>query len=373
QTLPLFTSLLNIVFSYDPVGYLPYNYLLFTDTREPLVEVAAQVLCVALDSTAFSDGNISSNVEYTTPTVKAVTSSDSQKMSTSINSLSSTPDECSNLFVNYLSRIHRDEDFAFLLKGFCRLLNNPLIQTYLPGSCKKIGFHQELLILFWKFCDRNKVSRVGLMHIGVFILLLLSGERNFGVRLNKPYQTRVPMDIPIFTGTHADLLIIVFHKIIVSAHQRLQPLYDCLLTIIVNISPYLKSLSMVSSNKLLHLLEAFSSSWFLFSAAENHHLVFFLLEVFNNLIQYQFDGNANLVYTVIRKRQIFFSLSNLATDSHSISKLCSKTNNSGSGTNTSSKKDNHSPQQLSMTTINAFSPSRSSFSIDGETKINKEQ
>ena len=53
------------------------------------------------------------------------------------------------------------------------------------------------------------VARVGLMHIGVFILLLLSGERNFGVRLNKPYSVRVPMDIPVFTGTHADFLIIV--------------------------------------------------------------------------------------------------------------------------------------------------------------------
>ena len=47
------------------------------------------------------------------------------------------------------------------------------------------------------------------MHIGVFILLLLSGERNFGVRLNKPYSVRVPMDIPVFTGTHADFLIVV--------------------------------------------------------------------------------------------------------------------------------------------------------------------
>ena len=55
-------------------------------------------------------------------------------------------------------------------------------------------------------------------------------------------------------------------------------------------SPYLKSLSMVAANKLLHLLEAFSTTWFLFSAAQNHHLVFFLLEVFNNIIQYQFDG-----------------------------------------------------------------------------------
>lgn len=103
------------------------------------------------------------------------------------------------------------------------------------------------------------------MHIGVFILLLLSGERNFGVRLNKPYALHVPMDIPVFTGTHADLLIVVrgptaspwrpgdpfslpvranqlslclllqvFHKIITTGHQRLQPLFDCLLTIVVN-------------------------------------------------------------------------------------------------------------------------------------------
>lgn len=72
------------------------------------------------------------------------------------------------------------------------------------------------------------------MHIGVFILLLLSGERNFGVRLNKPYTATVPMDIPVFTGSHADLLITVFHKIIATGHQRLQPLFDCLLTILVN-------------------------------------------------------------------------------------------------------------------------------------------
>lgn len=152
------------------------------------------------------------------------------------------------------------------------------------------------------------------MHIGVFILLLLSGERNFGVRLNKPYTATVPMDIPVFSGSHADLLVTVFHKIIATGHQRLQPLFDCLLTILVNVSPYLKTLSMVASIKLLHLLEAFSTPWFLYSAPANHHLVFFLLEIFNNIIQYQFDGNSNLVYTIIRKRHVFHALANLPSD-----------------------------------------------------------
>ncbi|CAI7935569.1 Hypothetical predicted protein, partial [Podarcis lilfordi] len=50
----------------------------------------------------------------------------------------------------------------------------------------------------------------------------------------------------------------------------------------------------------------------------NHHLVFFLLEVFNNIIQYQFDGNSNLVYAIIRKRNVFHQLANLPTDLQSI-------------------------------------------------------
>ncbi|XP_053194452.1 protein HID1 [Scomber japonicus] len=328
HALPLFTSLLNVVCAYDPVGYgIPYNHLLFSDYREQLVEQAVQILIVTLEH----DGG----VPYRPPSPSSMEEQET------------TGPE--NLFVNYLSRIHREEDFDFVLKGLARLLTNPLTQTYLPNSTKKIQFHQELLVLFWKLCDFNKKflffvlkssdvldilvpilyylndaradqSRVGLMHIGVFILLLLSGERNFGVRLNKPYSIHVPMDIPVFTGTHADLLIVVFHKIITTGHQRLQPLFDCLLTIVVNVSPYLKSLSMVAANKLLHLLEAFSTSWYLFSAAQNHHLVFFLLEAFNNIIQYQFDGNCNLVYAIIRKRNVFHQLANLPSDSGSIQK-----------------------------------------------------
>ena len=328
HALPLFTSLLNTLCAYDPIGMgVPYNYVLFRDFREPLVVVCCQILIVTLDFQEKVDQDSESSFGDT--------------------------GNSSNLFINYLSRIHRDEDFAFILAGICRLLNNPLQQTYLPGSIKKINFHQELLVFFWKLCDINKKflffvlkssdvldilvpilyhlndaradqSRVGLVHIGVFILLLLSGERNFGVRLNKAFAAAAPTDVPPFAGTHADFLVLVFHRVITAGHQRLQPLYDCLLTIIVNVSPYLKSLSMTGASKLLHLLEAFSTPWFLFSAPQNHHLVFFLLEVFNNIIQYQFDGNANLIYTIIRKRQVFHQLANLPIDSASLSKGTSK-------------------------------------------------
>ncbi|XP_026077933.1 protein HID1-like isoform X2 [Carassius auratus] len=353
HALPLFTSLLNVVCAYDPVGYgVPYNHLMFSDQRGMLAELALQTLIVSLDQELVDNSNTSPNLSNNTDTCSA-----DYNKNTTAEGCQTTRSE--NLFVNYLSRIHREEDFHLILRGISRLLNNPLLQTYLPHSCKKIQFHQELLVLFWKLCDLNKKflfyvlkssdvldilvpilfylndartnqSRVGLVHICVFILLLLSGERNFGVRLNKPYSVRVPMDISVFAGTHADLLIVVFHKIITSGHQRLQPLYDCLLTIIVNVSPYLKSLSMVAANKLLHLLEVFSSPWFLFFSPVNHHLVFFLLEVFNNIIQYQFDGNFNLVYGIIRKRNLFHQLANLPTDVSSIQKALQRKSRSNS-------------------------------------------
>lgn len=120
---------------------------MFTDSREALVEVSCQLLCVVLES------NININSKDHNHSSSPYSISDDGNRQNHSDSTSK-----SNLFINYISRIHRDEDFNFILKGFCRLLNNPIQQTFLPGSNKKIQFHQELLILFWKFCDYNKVN-----------------------------------------------------------------------------------------------------------------------------------------------------------------------------------------------------------------------
>lgn len=48
---------------------------------------------------------------------------------------------------------------------------------------------------------------MGLVHICTFILLKLSGERNFAVQLNKPFAVALPcVDFPLFTGSHVDLV-----------------------------------------------------------------------------------------------------------------------------------------------------------------------
>lgn len=121
------------------------------------------------------------------------------------------------------------------------------------------------------------------------ILHTLSGSREFAVILNRAYNGVMHGDLPRFHGCYADYLILAFYTIIFANKGRLS-LNDGFLTIVANISPYVKDLSIVTANKLLQMFVAFSSVPFLFSNAANHGLIFFLLDTFNNIVQYQFDG-----------------------------------------------------------------------------------
>jgi len=273
-------------------------------------------------------------------------STDKSDLKTNESASSSAPKEeelsakRQNVFVDMLKRFGSDGsgvEFRYAFTGISRLLNNvhEAKNVYLPGSTFEIGCHQEVLVILWKLLEENKdfllyilkycditqllvpicyimfearkdPSKVGLVHICTFILLKLSGERNFSVQLNKPYDIVLPCsDFPLFTGNHADLLVLVLHKLIVNGIDKLSPLYNCFITIIANISPYAKSLCMASSVKLVSLLELFTSHRFLYAAEGNHVYVALLLEVMNNLIQYQYSGNPHIVYAIVRRRSVF--------------------------------------------------------------------
>jgi len=310
-------SLLNTILTYDPTGSLPYSSVLASDPHENLVDVALHVLCTLLH---YKFGNEEKTVE--TEGKKEVIR------------------QTKNVFISTIAGMKKDEDFKFIFKGFSLLLNNRLyaLNTYLPSSQKMIECHEELLVVLWKLLDENKDFRlyiskyedvtqivIPLLHfiytsrqdqakfpliqMASFILLLLSSQREFGIALNTPFDQKVPsLELPIFSGNYAELLIIVLHKVIVTDKGICRPLFDCLLTIICNISPYTKSLSMVASVKLLGLFEAFSSKKFLYAGPKNHQYVYLLLEIFNNLIQYQYEGNTHLVYAIIRRKKVFWEL-----------------------------------------------------------------
>ncbi|KAL0584110.1 hypothetical protein ABG067_005994 [Albugo candida] len=380
----LFYSLLNVMVTYDPVGWgVPYATTIVNDDRDSLVDAALQVFLVLLD---FGQTKAIMNVDSAQPATKAyfnindakkhkgtnkkesastaATEVDTLPNASSTKTLS-TPSEFNNVYRRLLATLSREEDLHLVLNSISRLLNNyhQSMSTLLPNSIKQITCHQELLVLLWKLLDENKnslrfvlqkldtnqlvipllflmyegrqePSKVGMIHICTFILLLLSGERDFSVNLNKSFDLRLPLDLPIFSGNHADLLVVCLHKIIVSGYEKLNSVYNCFLTIICNISPYCMKLHMVASVRLLRLFKLFAQPRYLFDNEANHHLIFFLLEAFDNIIQYQYEGmlktdlihhtlklfnvylgNQQLVYAIIQNKQVFYRLQDLKLSS----------------------------------------------------------
>jgi len=70
-------------------------------------------------------------------------------------------------------------------------------------------------------------------------------------------------------------------------------------------------MSLVAAVKLVNLFELFSSPKFLYSGENAHRHLALLLEVFNNVIQYQYHGNTHLVYALIRRKDSFGRLASL--------------------------------------------------------------
>jgi len=313
----LFYSLLNTVISYEPNQ--GYSGGFTNDAQAKLVRLSIQVLCVLLDCGLSGNPKVVLN-ETDEPVAEF---EDAAKAGF-------------NIFRTLLARIDSGKELTLIFNGLARLIRNVYESQkgILIKSGKGLQFYQEILVLFWKLLEENPLfmniiltqcdvteivtpicylmyqarkdpPQIGLVHICTFVLLKLSGERSFGVSLNKPFGVKLPCDIPLFRGGHADLISVTLHKIIVNGSHKFVPLYSCFLTIICNVSPYWRSMSLVAAVKLVNLFELFSSPKFLFSGDQSHRHLAILLEVFNNVIQYQYNGNQHLMYAIIRRKDSF--------------------------------------------------------------------
>lgn len=302
---PFYLSVMNTLLSYDAVGWgLPLGSFFPDEDRINLVDACGDFVSLVTDFTP-AEGDEQSST---------------------------------NQFAVWLRQLTNDDELDFITNGMTKLISYPLQYP----SQQHPGVHHAVMILLWRLCDTNEIflqrllqnasildlitpvlyyvhhyrldyGQIGLVHIGIYIILILSGRRNFAVRLNKEYTPAIKIPVFSFEGNYGDLLMLVIHALMTGQNSHLQSLYECFLTIVVNTTPYLKKTSLVAANKLVHLFEVFSSPRFMFACEDNHKLVFFLLEAFNNLIQYQFEGNQHLVYVIIRRRAVFTKLMGLST------------------------------------------------------------
>lgn len=303
--LSMLCSLLNTAIKHNSTSWrIPYDHVVWKDSRQSLVVYSLQLLLVLLIYPIPEDG-------------------------------SGPPSK--NFYRHFLGRLHRPEDFQFLADGLTRVLSQPMQATsYLPGSQKQSRWAPEMIMLFWEALQCNKrfrsfiiesnrmhdfvilmlfyaiehktdASWQGVVRMCVFILQTMSVEPAFGTNLNKKFEAQetLPASIrqPNFRGTYADFLIVSIHTLIMTSQGRLDAVYPALLAIIGNMAAYTQNLSMATSTKLLQLFATMSSPSFLLANENNHALLHSLLEAINTMIEHQYTTNSVLIYVVLRSRK----------------------------------------------------------------------
>jgi hypothetical protein len=316
--LSLLCSLLNTTLKYNPASWrVPYNTLVFKDTKQMLVTYSSQFLLAML--------------LYPIP-----------------EGSSAAPQK--NFFRHFLGRLHRPQDFQFLVDGMTRVLNQPLQEksSYLLGAQAADDLAPQMLMLFWEItqCNKrfrsfiidtdrahdfvvltlfyaseykNEASKQGVVRMCAFLLQTLSVEPNFGINLNKNFdsQDSLPQSIRIngFQGTYTDFLILSIYNLITTSQGRLTAIYPALLAVINNIAPYVEGLSVTGSAKLMQLFSSISSPSFLLANDTNHSLLHSLLDSISSVIEHKYRKNPELVLAILKNKKKIEALRSFTLES----------------------------------------------------------
>ncbi|EGX94961.1 High-temperature-induced dauer-formation protein-like protein [Cordyceps militaris CM01] len=316
--LSLLCSLLNTTLKYHPASWrVPYNSLVIRDTKQLLVTQSLHLLLAVLVYTVPEHIEASSRKNY---------------------------------YRHFLGRLHRPQDFQFIVDGVSRILTQPLQDktSYLPGAHTSVNLSAEMLMLFWEMIQCNKRFRAfvidtdrahdfivltlfyaveyknepakqGIVRMCAFLLQTMSVEKNFGLHLNQKFvgQESLPPGIRInaFDGSYADFLIHSIYTLITTSQGGLTAIYPALLAIINNIAPYIENLGASGSSQLMHLFALMSSPSFLLANETNHTLLRSLLESINTIIEHKYKENAQLVAAVFKNKKPIESLRTFTLES----------------------------------------------------------
>ncbi|KAL7823810.1 high-temperature-induced dauer-formation domain-containing protein [Trichoderma gracile] len=316
--LSVLCSLLNTTLKYNPASWrVPYNTLVFRDTKQVLVTYSIHFLLAMLIYPIPEDANSTSHKNY---------------------------------FRHFLGRIHRPQDFQFIVDGMTRILNQPLSEktSYIPGAQSSSNLAPEVLMLFWELiqCNkrfrsfiidtdrahdfvvlslfyaleyRNEASKQGVVRMCAFLLQTLSVEVSFGSHLNKSFegQESLPPSIRIngFRGTYADFLLHSIYTLITTSQGNFAPVYPALLAIINNIAPHVEGLSASTCSQLMHLFSLMASPSFLLANETNHVLLQSLLESLNSILENKYRQNPELILAILKNKKRIEALRSFTLES----------------------------------------------------------
>ncbi|KAJ8481660.1 hypothetical protein ONZ45_g15231 [Pleurotus djamor] len=328
DVLTILCSLLNTVMSTgfqsvitinSVTGKLPYNHLVFKgeDPRTTLVTICFQILCILLD---FQSGSARDQPPK---------SGDNQ---------TPVPTPRTNAFRYFLMKLHRTQDFTFILNGVTSILEQQIavMSNVLPGARKSVVYMFETIVFLWKIIDLNAKFRVhlidwdrgmdlvayllcynleikdkpeqhGLCRIVSNIIQTLSAEPAFGRALSRPLKSQLPTKW--YTGgTAGDFFVNSVYATVATTSGSLNSLYPSLIIALSNSAPYFKGLNVTSSARLVQLVSSFANPLFLLADEGHPRLLFFMLEVLNSIILHHLSDNPHLVYNILTSHKLFESL-----------------------------------------------------------------
>ncbi|KIY51124.1 hypothetical protein FISHEDRAFT_38523 [Fistulina hepatica ATCC 64428] len=295
------------------------------DVRVGLITICLQVLDVLLD---FQSGTARDRV-------CGNTASDGQP-----GEQTSVPAPSTNAFRYALMKLHRTQDFEFVLNGIIGILEQQMaamgVNNLLPGTKKDVPYITETIIFFWKMLELNKKFRAhllesakcmsmvayllcyaleikdrpeqhGLCRALSYIVQTLSAEPAFGLHLTSPLTASVSTKWQV-QGTAGDFLICSIYAIVATTNGTLNALFPALVIALSNFAPYFRNLSIQASSRLVQLFTAFANPTFLLSDEGHPRLLFFMLEAFNGVIQHHLAENPNLVYALLTSHRVFEDL-----------------------------------------------------------------
>ncbi|KAG6128884.1 hypothetical protein E4U28_008018 [Claviceps purpurea] len=318
--LSVLCSLLNTTLKYNPATWrVPYNSLVFRDSKELLVTHSLQFLLALL--------------------VYPIPESISQPITSS-----------KNFYRHFLGRLHRPQDFQFIVDGMSRILSQPLSEktSYLPGAHAATNFAPEILMLFWEMTQCNKrfrsfiidtdrvhdfvvltifyaleyksdAAKQGIVRMCAFLLQTLSVDVKFGPSLNKVFegQDSLPAGIRItgFKGTYCDFLIHSIYNLITRSQGSFAAIYPALLAVINNIAPHIENIGASGSSQLMHLFSSMSSPSFLLANETNYQLLHSLMESISAIIDNRYRQNPHLLLAIVKNRKRIEALRSFTLES----------------------------------------------------------
>lgn len=293
--------------------------------------------------TPINNNNVSNNV--------------SNSVSSSVSSSSGSSSSSAVKKEAAMTLMRTEEEQNFVYRGLARLLENTFYSasTYLPFSHTDAEFFREVLVVlfvlvlvspaFREHClmqdtfnravlvstlyyidaccslailggkgeDSAESKRAhalrktsGVSHLCALILLVLSENRLFAVGLNRVVAAPPPIQLPALPtrgATYADVLVLAVYKVFAAENYyfltRNPTLVECLLSVLVNVSPYIKALSMPAAFKLLEAFTKLAEPRTL-ARPSGPSMLSMLLAAICNLVQYEHQGNLPVIYSVLR-------------------------------------------------------------------------